>query len=280
MVISSSGEVLTNHHVVAGATKVSVKINGVGPSYTATVVGTDATDDVAVLQIQGVSNLKTVPVGDSDKVAVGDTVVALGNALGRQGAPSVTDGSVTALNQSITASDQGGGDAENLTGLIQTDAPLQPGDSGGPLANAGGQVIGMDTAASADTRFSSASGQSFAVPINKALAIAAEIKAGQASATVHIGASPFLGVQIQPGTASGSAGAAVAGVEPGTPAESAGLAAGDTIVSVDGHAVTSPADLSAQIGPHHPGDSVTVGWVDQSGRSHSATVKLATGPVA
>jgi S1-C subfamily serine protease len=279
MVISSTGEILTNHHVVAGATKITVQVNGQGTIYPATVVGTDPTDDVAVLQVQGVSGWKTVPLGNSSTVAVGDRVVAIGNALGRGGTPAVVDGSVQALNQSITASDEGGGNAENLTGLVQTDAPLQPGDSGGPLVNASGQVIGMDTAASAGTRFSSAAGQAFAIPIDHALAVAAQIKAGQASATVHIGPSPFLGVSIQPGAGSTS-GAAVAGVESGTPAASAGLAAGDTIVSVDGHAVTSPSDLTALISPHHPGDTIKVGWVDQSGASHSATVKLATGPVA
>jgi S1-C subfamily serine protease len=281
MVISSTGEVLTNHHVVAGATKITVQVNGQGPSYPATVVGTDAADDVAVLQVQGVSGWTTVPLGDSSKVTVGDRVVAIGNALGRGGPPSVVDGSVTALNQSITASDQGGGNAENLTGLIQTDAPLQPGDSGGPLVNASAQVIGMDTAASAGTRFSAAAGESFAIPIDHALAVAAQITAGQASATVHIGPSPFLGVSIQPASsAAGTSGAAVAGVQGGTPAASAGLAAGDTIVSVDGHPVTSPSDLTAQLSAHHPGDTVKVGWVDQNGANHSATVKLATGPVA
>jgi S1-C subfamily serine protease len=280
MVISSSGEVLTNHHVVAGATKITVRVNGTGPSYPATVVGIDPTDDVALLQVQGVSNLKTVPLGDSGKVTVGDRVVAIGNALGREGPPSVTDGTVTDLNQSITASDVGGGNAENLTGLIQTDAPLQPGDSGGPLVDASAQVIGMNTAASAGTRFSSGSSVGFAIPINHALAIAAQIRAGQASATVHIGASPFLGVQIAAAGAGSGSGAAVAGVEAGTPAASAGLAAGARIVSVDGHTVTSPSDLTAQIGPHHPGDTITVGWVDQNGRNHTAAVKLAIGPVA
>ena len=147
MVITSSGEVLTNNHVVDGATKITVEINGSGPALTAKVLGTDATDDVALLQIQGVSGLKTVKLGDSTKVSVGDRVVAIGNALGLQGPPSVSGGTVTALNQSITASDVGGGNAERLTGLIEIDAPLRPGDSGGPLVNTDAEVIGMDTAA-------------------------------------------------------------------------------------------------------------------------------------
>jgi S1-C subfamily serine protease len=291
MVITSSGEVLTNNHVIDGATKITVRINGTGPSYTATVLGTDPTDDVALLQIHGVSGLKTVPLGDSSKVSAGAAVVAIGNALGLQGPPSVSSGTITALDQSVTASDSGGSNAENLTGLLQTDAPLQPGDSGGPLADASGQVIGMDTAASVGTRFSSVSNVAFAIPINHALAIAKQIEAGQASVTVHIGPSPMLGVQIQssggtqrgfgsfggPAVSAGS-GAVVAGVAGGTPAASAGVVAGDTIVSFDGKTVSSASDLSQAIASRHPGDSVQLGWVDQSGQHHTATVRLATGP--
>ncbi|HLY81658.1 MAG TPA: trypsin-like peptidase domain-containing protein [Acidimicrobiales bacterium] len=291
MVITSSGEVLTNNHVVDGATKITVRINGTGPSYTATVLGTDPTDDVALLQIHGVSGLKTVPLGDSSKVSAGAAVVAIGNALGLQGPPSVSSGTITALDQSVTASDTGGSNAENLTGLLQTDAPLQPGDSGGPLVDTSGQVIGMDTAASVGTRFSSMSNVAFAIPINHALAIAKQIEAGQASAAVHIGPSPMLGVQIQSsgGTqggfgsfgrpaASAGSGAVVAGVATGTPAASAGVVAGDTIVSFDGKTVSSASDLSQAIASHHPGDTVQLGWADQSGQRHTATVKLATGP--
>ncbi|HLY82660.1 MAG TPA: PDZ domain-containing protein, partial [Acidimicrobiales bacterium] len=215
----------------------------------------------------------------------------IGNALGLQGPPSVSSGTITALDQSVTASDTGGSNAENLTGLLQTDAPLQPGDSGGPLVDASGQVIGMDTAASVGTRFSSVSNVAFAIPINHALAIAKQIEAGQASSAVHIGPSPMLGVQIQSsaGTqggfgsfggsgASAGSGAVVAGVATGTPAASAGVVAGDTIVSFDGKTVSSASDLSQAIASHHPGDSVQLGWVDQSGQRHNATVKLATGP--
>jgi S1-C subfamily serine protease len=282
MVITPTGEVLTNNHVVDGATKITVQIAGAGPSYTARVLGTDATDDVALVQIDGASTLKTVKLGDSSKAAVGDQVVAIGNALGLPGPPSVSDGAITALDQSITASDQGGGNAENLTGLIQTDAPLRPGDSGGPLVNTTGQVIGMDTAASGGRRSSSGSNVAFAIPINSAIAVAHQIEAGHASAAIHIGPSALLGVQIQ--TASSAAGggatsgAVVEGVSPNTPAQAAGLAAGDTIVSMDGKPVGSASDLTQLIGSHHPGDTARITWVDQSGKSHTATVRLATGP--
>ena len=148
MVLTSTGEVLTNNHVIDGATSISVTDIGNGKTYTATVVGYDKTKDIAVLQLQNASGLQTVNLGDSSTVTVGQNVVAIGNAEGKGGTPSVVTGSVTALNQSITASDEGSSDSEQLSGLIQTNAPIQPGDSGGPLVNSAGQVVGIDTAAS------------------------------------------------------------------------------------------------------------------------------------
>ena len=146
--LSSNGEVLTNNHVIEGATSTKVTDIGNGQTYTATVVGYDATQDVAVLQVQAASGLTTASLGNSSTVQTGNSVTALGNAEGKGGTPSVAIGAVTALNQSITASDELSGASEQLTGLIETDAPIQPGDSGGPLVNVYGQVIGMDTAAS------------------------------------------------------------------------------------------------------------------------------------
>jgi S1-C subfamily serine protease len=288
MVITSSGEVLTNNHVVDGATKVTVQIAGTGPTYTAKVLGTDAADDVALLQIEGASGLKTVKLGDSSRVAVGNQVVAIGNALGLPGPPSVTEGSITGVDQSITASDAGGANSENLTGLLQMDAPLRPGDSGGPLVNTSSQVIGMDTAAAGGRRSTSGSSVAFAIPINSAMAVAHEIEAGHATGTIHIGPAALLGVEIETASANGSGGtgggtatgAVVEGVTPNTPAQSAGLTAGDTITSMDGKSITSASDLTQVISSHHPGDSVKVTWTDQAGKSHSATVRLATGPAA
>jgi S1-C subfamily serine protease len=294
MVLTSSGEVLTNNHVVAGATKLNVQVDGSGPTYTAKILGTDPTDDVALIQMQGVSGLKTVKIGDSSKLSVGQQVVAIGDALGRAGPPAVTSGTVTALNQSITAADPGAGSAENLSGLIQTNAPLQQGDSGGPLVNTSAEVIGMDTAASGRTRFGSFANVAFAIPIAKAMSVVDQIRAGHASSTVHVGQAGFLGVGVQAvGAGQGndffggggtqappgvSSGALVVEVAPNTPAQSAGLAPGDVIVSFDGKPVDSPATLTTLVGAHHPGDSVEVGWVDSSGQRHTATVKLAAGP--
>ena len=151
MVLTSTGEILTNNHVIDGATSIKVTDIGNGKTYTATVVGYDATKDIAVLQLQDASGLPTISLGDSSSVTVGSKVTALGNAGGKGGTPSVATGTVTALNQSITASDEGSGNSEQLSGLIESNAPIQAGDSGGSLVNSSGQVIGMDTAASSSS---------------------------------------------------------------------------------------------------------------------------------
>ena len=205
----------------------------------------------------------------------------------------MAQGSVTALQQTITASDLGGGNAERLGGLIQTDAAVLPGDSGGPLVNDGGQVVGMDAAASsANTPFiaQTSTPQSFAIPIDSALAIAKQIEAGTSSATVHVGPTGFLGVEVVPssqfggGPASGAGtqaqGALVGGALPGYPAARIGLAQGDVITAVDGQTVTSATALTDLLSAHHPGDSVQLQWTDTSGQTHAATVKLASGPAA
>lgn len=278
MVLASSGEILTNNHVIAGATSIDVTDIGNGRTYKATVVGTDKADDVAVLQLSGASGLRTVTIGDSTTLGVGQTVTAVGNAGGRGGTPSVAAGTVTALNQPITAVDESDNTSEQLTGLVQTDAALQPGDSGGPLVNTQGDVVGIDTAASTGFQFQSGSSEGFAIPIDTALPIARQIAAGVASAKVHIGPAAFLGVEVQGDQT--APGAVVAAVEPGTPAAQAGIAEGDVIVGLGADAVNSPAALTNAMQHHHPGDKVTVTWDDQAGQQNRATVVLATGPAA
>jgi S1-C subfamily serine protease len=228
----------------------------------------------------GASNLDTVRLGDSGSVVVGDQVTAVGNAGGKGGTPHAATGTVVALRQSITASDQAGR-SEQLTDMIQINAPIQPGDSGGPLYNASGDVIGMDTAASATGRTSapgrsrSTATEAFAIPIDRAEVIAGQIQAGQSSSTVHIGQSAFLGVQVQ---ANGPAsGALVAATVAGGPAAGAGIVAGDVITSVDGRTVDSTS-LTTVMQGYHPGDQVHVTWTDASGRAHTATVTLTAGP--
>jgi len=284
VVLSSSGLVLTNNHVVAGATSISVTDVGDGQTYAASVVGYDRSEDIAVIQLRDASGLATASIGDSSKVRAGDGVVGIGNAGGTGGTPSVAPGTVTALNRSITASDEATGSSETLTGLIEVDANIVSGDSGGPLVNSSGQVIGIDTAASAGFQYQDSQGQSggdgFAIPINQAMTIAKQIQAGNASATVHIGATAFLGVQTRGGRgAQGIGGAPVSGVVSGSPAESAGLARGDVIQSLNAKAVDSATTLTTLLDAQHPGDKVSVGWVDANGQSHTATVTLATGPV-
>jgi len=219
-------------------------------------------------------------------------------------------GTVTALNQSITASDDGDGTSEQLSGLIETNADIQPGDSGGSLVNTSGDVIGMDTAASAGTSFQyngdSSGTQGFAIPIDTALSIAKTIEAGSGSTTVHIGETAFLGVEINAqsssssgdsggdgggfggffggnsgstgNTGSSASGASVASTVTNGPAQEAGLAEGDVITSLGGRTITTPNDLTNAISQYHPGDKVSIGWTDSSGQTHTATVQLSSGP--
>ena len=198
MVISHSGLVLTNNHVINGTTGLTVKVVTTGQRYAAKFLGYDKADDVAVLQLQNASGLRTVPIGDSSKVRVGDGVVALGNAGGTGQTTTVTGG-ITGLNQTITASDNGSGASERLTDMLRTNASIVPGDSGGPLASTGGKVIGMDTAAATGTFGTGGQGQQdvgFAIPINRALRIAHQIISGQSSGSIQLGSGGFLGVLV------------------------------------------------------------------------------------
>ena len=278
IVLTPDGEVLTNNHVISGATSISVTDIGNSKTYPADVIGYDRTHDIAVIKLRGASGLQTAVIANSDRVSVGDAVVGIGNAGGVGGTPSSAPGSVTALNQSITANDDSNGTTEQLTGLIQTNANIQPGDSGGALCNARGQVIGIDTAASAGFSFQTQGNQGFAIPINQADTIATQIRNGQPGATVHIGSTAFLGVLVD--TTASASGATLSGVVSGGPASQAGLQSGDTIVTLAGKPVDNPNTLTALIGQYHPGDRVSVGWVDPSGQSHQGSVQLGTGPAA
>jgi S1-C subfamily serine protease len=274
MVLTADGEILTNNHVVEGATSTTVTVLSTGETYQATVIGTDPTDDVAVLQLTDASGLGTVQI-DTGTVAVGDGVTAVGNAGGRTNSTSAAAGTVTALDQSITATDESGQDAEQLTGLIEIAADVQAGDSGGPLYDAQGEVTGMDTAAS------STGGQAYAIPIATALSIADQIVTGVDDATIHQGYPAFLGISMlgtSTSTSTSTGGATVAGVVPGGPADGAGLAAGDVITVIGGTTITSATDVSTALAGQQPGDPVTVTWTDATGQSQSATVTLATGP--
>jgi S1-C subfamily serine protease len=270
MILSSNGEVLTNNHVVAGATSITVTVVATGKTYQASVVGVDPTDDVAVVQMKDASGLDTVHA-TSSTVNVGDDVVGVGNAGGVGGTPSAAAGQVTALNQSITATDEGGGSAEQLTGLIETNAAIAAGDSGGPLFNSNDEVIGMDTAAS-----SGGASQGYAIPIAKAVSIAQQIESGQTGGNIQSGSSGFLGVGVD--TQADGQGADVAQVVTGGPAANAGLAVGDVITSIDGTRVSSASGLTSAMASLKAGDQVHVTWTDANGQSHQSTATLASGP--
>src|SRR5690242_13013862 len=326
MVISSDGLILTNNHVISGSTKLRATIVGDNRTYTASVVGYDATEDVAVIKLQNATGLKTIPLGDSGTVKMGNPVVAMGNADGQGGARPVV-GTITGVNQTITASDEGSATGkETLHGMLQTDARIVPGDSGGPLVNAQGQVIGMDTAAATGS-FGGQSDVGFAIPINRALDIAHQIQSGKPTGHIKIGLTGFLGVlvpgqdaatatnphrqrelQLQQNSGQGGfgnfggqqnlqgclannqnmgvpsriapvdSGTLVDGVLCRTGAADAGLASGDVIISVDGHAVTSPSELTLLTGQSHPGQKVSVTWVSPSGQRHTETVVLGAHP--
>jgi S1-C subfamily serine protease len=284
VILTPDGEVLTNNHVIEGSTSISVEHIATGRRYTATVVGVVPSEDLAVLQIQGAFNLPTVPLGKSSTVKVGDPVVALGNAGGVGGTPHTVSGTVQALNQTITATDVDGSHPATLSGLIQIDAPLEPGDSGGPLINKNAQVIGINTAASANRRFR-AVGDSvgFAIPIDRAAPLVAQIEAGQASATVRLGYPGQLGVVMSDpapatGPGGGVQGVTVAEVMPGSPAASAGVVAGDILTEVDGQPATSPDQVSGVIKRRRSGEKLNFSWVDGTNRRRTATVILAPGP--
>jgi S1-C subfamily serine protease len=275
MVLKSSGEVLTNNHVIRGATTIRVVVPGTGRSYSAKVVGYDVGDDVAVLKASGAGNLKTVSLGDSSTVRIGQSVKAVGNA-GGTGSLTSTTGMVTAIARAITVSDDQGATAR-LTGLIETNAALQPGDSGGPLLNSAGKVVGMDSAASVGYGFEDmGSNEGYAIPINRALTIAKQIESGKASARIHIGATAFLGVQV--GASDYGEGAAIVTVVPSSPAAAAGLVPGDVVVGFDGQRIASPSALTSTMAREKPGARVSVNYLDDFGSSETTTVTLASGP--
>jgi S1-C subfamily serine protease len=294
MVLTADGEVLTNNHVVQGATSISVTDVGNGVTYQATVAGYSVGNDVAVLQLSGASGLQTVTTAAAAAVSVGAQVVGIGNAGGAGGAPSYAGGAITATDKSITASDDLTGTDEQLTGMIETNADIQAGDSGGPLVDDAGQVIGMDTAGSQSFQFGSeAQGTGFAIPIGTASSIASQILADRTSSSVHVGPTAFLGVEVSqtrgggPGYGYGGfgsnpgTGAAITGVVAGSPAATAGLGAGDVISSVGGYAVTSQSALqNILVVDLSPGQAVTVAYTNGAGQQRTVTLTLASGPAA
>jgi S1-C subfamily serine protease len=273
IVIDPNGVVLTNNHVISGATDISAFDVGNGQTYGVDVIGYDRTQDVAVLQLRGAGGLPTAAIGGG--VAVGEPVVAMGNAGGQGGTPSAVAGHVVGLNQTVDATDTLTGAQETLGGLIQADTPIRPGDSGGPLVNGNGQVIGMNTAAT-DT-YKMSGGQGFAIPIGRAMGVAGQIRSGAGSSTVHIGPTAFLGLGV---VDNGGNGARVERVVGSGPAAAAGLTQGDVITAIDGAPIHGATSMTEALVPYHPGDIVTLSYRSVSGGDRTANVTLGDGPPA
>jgi len=274
-VIDPNGAILTNYHVVAGADTITGVV--LGRPYTADLVGYSRSRDVAVLQLRGAGALPTAAIGDSAALAVGDPVVALGNARGSESPLTNEAGNVSAFGQTISAKDELTGSSSQMTGLIEFAAPVRAGDSGGPLVNAAGQVVGVTTAATVNFRMGPG-GAGFAIPINDVMAVAGQIRAGAASDTVHIGPPTLLGVGVATGDQDPSyPGVIIRDVLPGGPAQVAGLKNGDVLLSIDGTGLDSATTLTNVLDRHYAGDVVDLVWIDREGRQITGKAPLTAG---
>ena len=274
-IVLSGNEVVTNNHVIRGASTIHVTDVSSHRSYTATVAGYSVSRDVAVLRLQGSPGLKTAPIGDSAAVRLGDRVLAVGNA-GGTGVLTTSRGKLIGLHRSITVGEDEG-DSSRMTGLLVTSARLVPGDSGGPLLSRG-RVVGVDAATSTGFLMQDG-GEGFAIPINTALAVARQIETGHGSATVHVGPTAFLGVALGGSGNTGSVpGALVQDVVPNSPADRAGVGPGDLITRFAGRRISSTTALRQQVLRLAPGRTVRVTWLDRFGAASAASVRLASGP--
>jgi S1-C subfamily serine protease len=307
------GLVLTNNHVIRDATSVTISIPQTQQTFQAQIVGADTSADVAVLRIAPLPGASPAPIGNSATVAVGSTVVAIGNRAGAGGPPVLAPGVISATGRTIQAADGASGFTETLHNMLQTTAKIQPGDSGGPLADSAGVVIGVDTAAG-----TGGAEAGYAIPINTAMNAERQIVSGRPAPGIVLGVGGFLGV-IVPSTTTASpraqaaqerslgtdpvgsasqigclpteagagvpasvapvdSGALVDGVLCGTAADAAGLTAGDVIITVDGRAVSSPDALTAIVDVCRPGSVVTVTWVSPSDATRTSRVRLDAAP--
>lgn len=273
MILSEDGRVLTNYHVVEGSTSLTVTVPNQSKVFRATVLGRDASADVALIQLENASGLRTVTINNRSP-RIGDPVTAVGNARG-QGYLSAASGKVISLSETITVADDFGG-SRKLTDMIATNAAAVPGDSGGPMFDASGHVIGMTSAGtSIESEGKQKTTATFAVPIGRALGVTNQILSGNPSGTVQIGPKAYLGI-----TATGDAGGVlVNSTERGKPAAVAGIREGDTIVSLDGTQTNTRTDLADVLAGLKPGDTVPIKWITSQGRPQSGMVELAASPV-
>jgi S1-C subfamily serine protease len=270
IVLDGGGQVLTNFHVVSGADQITATVGG--RAYPAQLVGYDRRNDIAVLQLLGADGLPAAPIGDSATLVQGDPVVALGNAQGTNRPLTREVGAITAFDRTVNAEDSLTGSKDELNGLIEFAAPVVAGDSGGPVVNSAGQVVGMTTAASVNYRFGGPGGKGFAIPINNAMAIAGQIRSRTPSDSVHIGPPVLLGVGVR--TAQRGPGVLIEEVLRGGPAEAAGLQGGDYLTVLDGTPLDSATTLTYVLDRHYPGDVIDLVWVDVAGQEHTSKVTL------
>ncbi|HET7353111.1 MAG TPA: trypsin-like peptidase domain-containing protein [Gaiellaceae bacterium] len=268
MLISRTGEVLTNNHVIRGATKFKVVDVTTHRSYNATVVGYSVSHDIAVLQLANASHMQTIRLGGYVKLHVGQQVIARGNAQGRGGVPKAARGQVIALHRKIVARDITG-ESETLRNVIATNTAVEPGDSGGPLEDAHNRAIGMVTAGS-----TVGAARGFAIPIRQALLYARTIMKGKSSTTIHVGPTAFLGVVLK----DVSGGTQIQQVLPNLPADDAGLVAGDVITSLNDSPISSMADMRQALLSLAVGTAVSIGWTDANGVAQTGTITPASGP--
>jgi putative serine protease PepD len=267
VIISGDGEIMTNAHVVGDATSVKVTLAGESQARDAAVVGTDPANDLALLKIAGVSGLPAATLGNSGDVRVGDDVVAIGNALALRGGPTVTRGIVSALDRSLETQDS------TMTGLIQTDASISSGNSGGPLVDATGKVIGINSAVASSGAGTAAENIGFAIAIDNARPVIDRLRNHTPAA-----AAGFLGVRSTD-PADGSRGATVVSVDDGSAAAKAGIQAGDLITAIDGKSVDGAAALGAAVRAHTPGTPVKITFVRGS-TTRTVTADLGTRPAS
>lgn len=272
-VIDPGGLVLTNFHVVQGADRITATVGG--RPYPAQLVGYDRGRDVAVLQLLGAAGLPAAPIGDANVLAPGEPVVALGNAMGSDAPLTREVGTLTAFGRTVEAEDTLTGSTDELTGLFEFAAPVRAGDSGGPVVSSTGQVVGVTTAASVNFRMGPG-GKGFAIPINDAMGVAGQIRAGVPSDTVHIGPPTLLGVGVR-AAPSDAPGVLIQEVMVGGPADRAGLLAGDVIVMLDGTPLDSTNTLTSVLDRHYPGDVLDLTWIDTLGQTRTGKALLTPG---
>ena len=266
VVVTSDGEILTNAHVVDGATEVRVRFAGDTEPVVAEVLAADAGNDLALLKVNA-TGLTAATFAKPGSVRVGDQVVAIGYALALDGGPSVTTGIVSAMKRTIFT------ESGALNSLIQTDAAISSGNSGGPLANMRGEVVGINTAVARGDTNSSANNIGFAISVDEALAVLEQLRE-QAAGDAR--AEGFLGVSLEPRT-DGGVGSIISNVQSGSPAQEAGIVTGDIVLAVDGEPVNGQAGLVAAIRDRSPGDSVSIELV-RNGERLTLTATLVARP--